>query len=165
MIKSKINTYYKEIVMFPIKICNKCITCKTNIWQAGDINGFFEAFIPPDNKCPYCHNKLQDINISYDELKIIKSISCDISFIQSMLVLKEKDIIEYNLKMSQFRNQVEQQNSSKIPNDNTPKCPTCNSTDIKKITGTSKAVSVAMWGLLSRKVHKQWHCNNCGSEW
>ena len=46
-----------------------------------------------------------------------------------------------------------------------PKCPTCSSTNIKKISVTSKAASVAMWGVLSRKVHKQWHCNICGSEW
>lgn len=46
-----------------------------------------------------------------------------------------------------------------------PKCPICQSTDIKKISGLSKASSVAMWGIFSRKVHKQWHCNNCGSEW
>lgn len=48
---------------------------------------------------------------------------------------------------------------------NIPRCPTCQSTDIKKISGLSKAGSVAMWGIFSRKVHKQWHCNNCGSEW
>lgn len=46
-----------------------------------------------------------------------------------------------------------------------PKCPTCSSTNIKKISATSKAASVVMWGVLSRKVHKQWHCNICGSEW
>lgn len=48
---------------------------------------------------------------------------------------------------------------------NVPKCPTCQSTDIKKISTASKAGSVFMWGLLSQKVKKQWHCNNCGSEW
>ena len=46
-----------------------------------------------------------------------------------------------------------------------PKCPTCGSTKIRKISVTSKAASVAMWGVLSRKVHKQWHCDFCGSEW
>ena len=46
-----------------------------------------------------------------------------------------------------------------------PKCPTCGSTDIKKISGISKATSVALWGILSQKVKKQWHCNNCSSEW
>lgn len=48
---------------------------------------------------------------------------------------------------------------------NVPKCPTCQSTDIKKISAVSKAGSVFMWGLLSQKVKKQWHCNNCGYEW
>lgn len=48
---------------------------------------------------------------------------------------------------------------------NLPKCPTCSSTNIKKISTSSKVASVAMWGVLSRKVHKQWHCNICGSEW
>lgn len=47
----------------------------------------------------------------------------------------------------------------------TPKCPICDSPNIKKISGITKAGSVAMWGIFSRKVHKQWHCNNCGSEW
>jgi len=49
--------------------------------------------------------------------------------------------------------------------ENIPKCPTCSSTKIRKISAMSKAASVAMWGVLSRKVHKQWHCDTCGSEW
>lgn len=49
--------------------------------------------------------------------------------------------------------------------ENLPKCPTCSSIKIRKISVTSKAASVAMWGVLSRKVHKQWHCDTCGSEW
>lgn len=51
------------------------------------------------------------------------------------------------------------------PTKPTPQCPTCSSTNIKKISGTSKVVSVAMFGLLSQKVKKQFHCNNCGYEW
>lgn len=47
---------------------------------------------------------------------------------------------------------------------NQPKCPTCGSTNIKKISGLSKAGSVAMFGLFSQKVRHQWHCNNCGSD-
>lgn len=48
---------------------------------------------------------------------------------------------------------------------NKPKCPTCSSTDIKKVSDVSKAFSVAMFGLFSQKVKKQFHCNNCGYEW
>lgn len=51
------------------------------------------------------------------------------------------------------------------PNLNIPKCPTCNSTNIKKISGLSKAGSVAMFGIFSQKVKHQFKCNNCGYEW
>ena len=42
-------------------------------------------------------------------------------------------------------------------------CPYCNSSNCKKISGISKATSVAMFGIFSQKVKKQWHCNNCKS--
>ena len=48
---------------------------------------------------------------------------------------------------------------------NTPKCPTCQSTNIKKISTTSKAVSVGLFGLFSQKVKRQFCCENCGYEW
>ncbi len=48
---------------------------------------------------------------------------------------------------------------------NKPKCPTCNSTNLKKISATSKVVNTAMFGLFGTKRHKTFHCNNCGYEW
>lgn len=44
-------------------------------------------------------------------------------------------------------------------------CPYCQSTNTKKITNTSKAVSVSLFGIFGMsKVNKQWHCNNCKSD-
>lgn len=43
-------------------------------------------------------------------------------------------------------------------------CPYCQSSNTKKISTTSKAVNTAMFGLLGTKRHKQWHCNNCNSD-
>lgn len=48
---------------------------------------------------------------------------------------------------------------------NKPKCPTCQSTNLKKISTTSKVVNTTMFGLLGTKRHKTFHCNNCGYEW
>lgn len=43
-------------------------------------------------------------------------------------------------------------------------CPFCNSTNCKKISGASKVVSAAAFGVFSLgKVTKTWHCNSCGS--
>lgn len=47
----------------------------------------------------------------------------------------------------------------------TIKCPTCGSTNTKKISGLSKAASVGLFGIFSQKVKHQFHCNSCGYEW
>ncbi len=43
-------------------------------------------------------------------------------------------------------------------------CPYCHSTNTKKIGTTSRMVSAGMFGLASKKIGKQWHCNNCKSD-
>ena len=43
-------------------------------------------------------------------------------------------------------------------------CPYCNSTNVTKIGTVNRAVSVGMFGLASKKIGKQWHCNSCGSD-
>ena len=82
-----------------------------------------------------------------------------------MIDLKEKDIIEYNLKMSQFKSQLEQQKSNKAQNDNTPRCPHCRSTNIRPISGLNRGASIAMWGIFSKKINKSFECLNCKYTW
>lgn len=48
---------------------------------------------------------------------------------------------------------------------NFPHCPTCGSTNLKKISTTSKAVNTVAFGIFGTKRHKTFHCNNCGYEW
>lgn len=55
--------------------------------------------------------------------------------------------------------------TEKIPKPNTPHCPTCNSTDIKRISTTEKVTNIALFGLLGNKRKKTFHCNNCKYEW
>lgn len=43
-------------------------------------------------------------------------------------------------------------------------CPYCHSTNTKKIGVISRSVSVGLFGLGSKKINRQWHCNNCGSD-
>ena len=43
-------------------------------------------------------------------------------------------------------------------------CPYCNSTNVTKIGTVNRAVSVGMFGLTSKKLGKQWHCNSCGAD-
>ena len=48
---------------------------------------------------------------------------------------------------------------------NKPKCPTCNSTNIQKISATSKVVGASLFGLFSKNATSQFKCNNCGYKW
>ena len=50
------------------------------------------------------------------------------------------------------------------PSTPTVTCPYCQSTDTKKISGTSRWISTGLFGLASSKVGKQWHCNKCKSD-
>lgn len=44
-------------------------------------------------------------------------------------------------------------------------CPYCQSTNTKKISNLLKAGSVALFGIFALgKTTKQWHCNDCGSD-
>jgi len=43
-------------------------------------------------------------------------------------------------------------------------CPYCHSTNTEKISTMSRAVSVSLVGAASGKIGKQWHCNNCKSD-
>lgn len=55
--------------------------------------------------------------------------------------------------------------SQSQPTSPTITCPYCKSTDCKKISGLSKAGSVALWGIFALgKTAKQWHCNSCKSD-
>lgn len=46
-----------------------------------------------------------------------------------------------------------------------PKCPTCNSKNISEIGYLDRLTSVMFWGLASRKMGKQFSCNDCGYKW
>ena len=42
-------------------------------------------------------------------------------------------------------------------------CPYCHSPNTKKITTTGRMMSIGFFGFASKKMGKQWHCNNCSS--
>lgn len=43
-------------------------------------------------------------------------------------------------------------------------CPYCHATNIRKVSLAGRAVSAGIFGLGSKKIGKQWHCNKCGSD-
>lgn len=51
------------------------------------------------------------------------------------------------------------------PDTNIPKCPTCGSTNIKRITTLNRVVSVGTLGLFSGKIGKNYECLDCKAKW
>ena len=72
------------------------------------------------------------------------------------------DMLEYTERKEEEAKAFFSSNSS---DPHPPKCPTCGSTDLRKVSVGAKAVSVGLFGIFSQKVKKTWHCNSCGYEW
>lgn len=68
-----------------------------------------------------------------------------------------KQSAELDAKLAIGRAILEEQNR-------TVKCSYCGSSNIRKIGLFSRAVSTELWGLASKKIGKQFHCNNCGAD-
>lgn len=59
------------------------------------------------------------------------------------------------------RNQIAEQKKGT----SVPKCPTCGSTNVEKISTAQKAFGFALVGLFSSNLGKTMHCKDCGYKW
>lgn len=78
------------------------------------------------------------------------------------------DMYEHKLTESEKKQQYDtwiNKISAKPKEENVPKCPTCGSTDIGKISVSSKVVGASMFGLFSKTARSQFKCNKCGYKW
>lgn len=113
----------------------------------------------------YEKNKMiEDMNIhpliSEEDANIIYNVTHSTEIIDAMIELKQKDIIEYGLKLSQFKNQLEQKRQINQQEKSQVRCPKCGSTSI---TTGARGVNLT-FGLLgaSKTVNR---CGKCGHTW
>lgn len=146
--------------MDTLKLCDKC--------RKGDEETFHGYIGWVDNscyECPICGNKMIDTIITIEEYNIIDNISDDISFLEAMINLKQKDPIEYQLKISQFKANLSQQESAKqvveqksTAQSNQRTCRFCGSTSFTPV----KRKWSPLTGFLTNKTDLV--CNNCGKK-
>lgn len=145
-----------------IKFCKKCHDEK-KIRYWGDKYGYLWTLTDDAKICPDCQSNLVDIDFPALDLKILSKISDSTDFYDAMIKLHDDDIIEYELKMSQFRSQVEAQEAEeerKKAEESKPRCPKCGSTSI---TAGQKGYSILTGFLGSNKTVNR--CSNCGHTW
>lgn len=98
--------------------------------------------------------------LTYDDAKYIENL-----FIQlgaTVMITQDNKLIDKNDIKTQISEIDQYTNPSE--NDLKPHCPYCNSIDLKKISGFSKVGNVALFGIFAAsKVGKNYHCNNCKS--
>lgn len=145
-----------------IKFCKKCHDEK-KIRYWGDKYGYLWTLTDDAKICPDCQSNLVDIDFPALDLKILSKISDSTDFYDTMIKLHDDDIIEYELKMSQFRSQVEAQEAEeerKKAEESKPRCPKCGSTNI---TAGQRGYSFWTGFLGSNKTVNR--CSNCGHTW
>lgn len=161
-----------------IYYCDSCAKSYGNVYKGNLKNAeFARGYIGGWNrgleKCPFCGGAVIDTNLPDSDFTIIRDISdYNRQFLESMIQLYNDDIIEYELKMSQFRNQLDQKRENEIAQrqrlqqaQNQPKCPTCGSTNIEKISTGKKISGSILFGIFSSDVRNTMHCKDCGAKW
>lgn len=122
-----------------IKYCESCAKTKKNVYIPENIKtaefkkGFMVGYGEDVKICPFCETPLKDVPITSEDFSTIQTVSdYNRELLEAMIALKEKDVIEYELKMSQFRTQAEQieklQSQSNVDKTRVT-CPNCGSTD------------------------------------
>lgn len=134
-----------------------------------------EEYGSSEQKCDYCNNLLLPVPDEFlggrskifikKELKdkfINDYIKSSSEFDQYLFEHREEDMS--NKRMSD-RAKLAHGASILEEKSRVPKCPTCGSTNIKKISGTKRWLSTGLFGLASSNIGKSMCCQNCGYKW
>lgn len=96
-----------------------------------------------------------------------KKIKNDIEAAKKGVLKYDMEIVNRGIKRSKQLAEAmaiaEKQEKERLAN-NVP-CPVCKSRDTYRISTLNRATSVAVFGLASGKIGKQYKCNNCGHLW
>lgn len=166
----------------------KCIEC------GNEVSEFAESCpkcgcpisIILDSKDNYCHKIKIDSEREYDLTNFDKTV--DTETLQNVVSIARMLMHDYQIPGldAKLIGDIIAFNNNQIPADynevlekmrasnrarreraeaSKPKCPHCQSTNIAKISGTERAMSVIGLGILSKKINKSFKCKNCGYTW
>lgn len=133
-------------------------------------------------QCPECGEKISDksdkcihcgfpIKTSSDIFEIIEGKEYKLNFLKDNAISKVdkmrmiKEQTGCDIKAA--KNITDKYCPTLTPEiyNNTPKCPTCGSTNIKPITASERATSIVGLGIFSKKINKTYKCLNCKCTW
>lgn len=139
-----------------------CPKCKENNETIYYIYPIFHSNKEAGEECVIkdCDGIYEEIDFPYDDMKyLIMNTSDDINFLEAMIDLRQKDPIEYQSRMSQFKAQVRARDKEKKERkeaEKLPKCSYCGSTNIQVVRRKWSLVT----GFMTNKTDRI--CANCG---
>lgn len=90
---------------------------------------------------------------------------CDEDIAKEVFEIFKKENAQHLLTPEQAATNQAACEMNRLAQKNKPKCPTCNSENVEKISTTKKIFGGAMFGLFSSDVRNTMHCKNCGYKW
>ena len=120
-----------------------------------------------EKDCSYCGYKLQDTEYYFTESVERGNLKPEIrkaifeKYIKNSPLYSEEAVKDRKEKEGRERLNLP---SSYTPK-NTPKCPTCGSTNVEKISIGKKAIGFIAVSVFSSNFGKTMHCKNCGYKW
>lgn len=137
-----------------IRCCKKC----------GHIEMWQKELYPV---CQYCNYELTDTEYILQDVLERGGIKPEIRKAIFEKYIKNSPL--YSEEAVKDREEKEGRERINLPSSykpkNTPKCPTCGSTNIEKISAGKKAIGFVAVGVFSSNFVKTMHCKNCGYKW
>ncbi len=127
-------------------------------------------FCSSKEKCPDCNTEMIDCHCTNEESYRMIDNGTIKQWDQQMrekyvIGSPEFDEVLYNKRVQKEKAEADYFASyPRRPSEPKITCPYCKSTNTKKIGIVSRSVSAGLFGLGSKKIGKQWHCNNCNSD-
>ena len=139
-----------------IRCCKKC----------GHIEMWQKELYPV---CQYCNYELTDTEYILQDVLERGGIKPEIrkaifeKYIKNSPLYSEEAV--KNREEKEGRERLNLPSSYKPKEDNTPKCPTCGSTNVHPISAGKKAVGFLTVGVFSKNFGKSYECDDCKYRW
>ena len=120
-----------------------------------------------EKDCSYCGYKLQDTEYYFTESVDHGNLKPEIRKAIFEKYIKNSPL--YSEEAVKDREEKERWERISLPSSytpkNTPKCPTCGSTNVHPISTAKKATGFVLAGVFSSNFGKTMHCKQCGYKW
>ena len=149
-------------------------TTKNNIWfcEKCQIHYFPDFDNYETNKqCPNCNSELVETNVSYEKYKELpktkRGKECRRKYPKMFIKCPKckTQLIKISTEDKNFNKTLQEIHKYSEQETNVPKCPTCGSTNVNKISGAKKAAGFITVGVFSSNFGKTMECKNCGYKW